>query len=111
MIRAVATSQSGTVTTNAEGKYVVNYDEGLEVNYSNAKIYTYDFAARSKKSRVLLDEGIASTPDVKDAKTTVGGQDILNLEHEDVIDDVVFAVVRTTDKDEAQEIYLIVNND
>lgn len=101
----------GTVTTNAEGKYVVNYDEGLEVNYSNAKIYTYDFAARSDNSRVLLDEGIASTPDVKDAKTTVGGQDILNLEHEDVIDDVVFAVVRTTDKDEAQEIYLIVNND
>lgn len=101
----------GTVTTNAEGKYVVNYDEGLEVNYSNAKIYTYDFAARSDNSRVLLDEGIASTPDVKDAKTTVGGQDILNLEHEYVIDDVVFAVVRTTDKDEAQEIYLIVNND
>lgn len=101
----------GTVTTNAEGKYVVNYDEGLEVNYSNAKIYTYDFAASSKNSRVLLDEGIASTPDVKAAKTTVGGQDILNLEHKDVIDDVVFAVVRTTDKDEAQEIYLIVNND
>lgn len=101
----------GTVTTNAEGKYVVNYDEGLEVNYSNAKIYTYDFAARSDNSRVLLDEGIASTPDVKAAMTTVGGQDILNLEHEDVIDDVVFAVVRTTDKDEAQEIYLIVNND
>lgn len=101
----------GTVTTNADGKYVVNYDKGLEVNYSNAKIYTYDFAADSKKSRVLLDEGIASTPDVKAAKTTVGGQDILNLEHEDVIDDVVFAVVRTTDKDEAQEIYLIVNND
>lgn len=101
----------GTVTKNADGKYVVNYDEGLEVNYSNAKIYTYDFAAGSKKSRVLLDEGIASTPDVKAAKTTVGGQDILNLEHEDVIDDVVFAVVRTTDKDEAQEIYLIVNND
>lgn len=101
----------GTVKTNAEGKYVVNYDEGLEVNYSNAKIYTYDFAARSDNSRVLLDEGIASTPDVKAAKSTVGGQDILNLEHEDVIDDVVFAVVRTTDKDEAQEIYLIVNND
>ena len=101
----------GTVTKNADGKYVVNYDEGLEVNYSNAKIYTYDFAASSKNSRVLLDEGIASTPDFKAAKTTVGGQDILNLEHEDVIDDVVFAVVRTTDKDEAQEIYLIVNND
>ena len=101
----------GTVTTNAEGKYVVNYDEGLEIDSGTAKIYTYDFAARSDNSRVLLDEGIASTPDVKAAKTTVGGQDILNLEHEDVIDDVVFAVVRTTDKDEAQEIYLIVNND
>lgn len=101
----------GKVTTNADGKYVVNYDEGLEVNYSNAKIYTYDFAASSRNSRVLLDEGIASTPDVNAAKTTVGGQDILNLEHEDVKDDVVFAVVRTTDKDEAQEIYLIVNND
>lgn len=101
----------GKVTTNAEGKYVVNYDTGLEINYSNAKIYTYDFAARSTNSRVLLDEGIASTPDVKAAMTTVNGQDILNLEHEDVIDDVVFAVVRTTDKDEAQEIYLIVNND
>ena len=45
----------GTVTTNADGKYVVNYDKGLEVNYSNAKVYTYDFAAGSKKSRVLLD--------------------------------------------------------
>ena len=91
--------------------HAVRYDGAIEVNYSNAKIYTYDFAARSDNSRVLLDEGIASTPDVKAAKTTVGGQDILNLEHEDVIDDVVFAVVRTTDKDEAQEIYLIVNND
>ena len=101
----------GTVTTNAEGKYVVNYDDVLVVDSRNAEIYTYDFAARSDNSRVLLDEGIASTPDVKAAKTTVGGQDILNLEHEDVIDDVVFAVVRTTDKDEAQEIYLIVNND
>ena len=101
----------GTVTTNAEGKYVVNYDDVFYVNSSNAMIYTFAFAARSDNSRVLLDEGIASTPDVKAAKTTVGGQDILNLEHEDVIDDVVFAVVRTTDKDEAQEIYLIVNND
>lgn len=102
----------GTVTTNAEGKYVVNYDTGLEINYSNAKIYTYDFAASSRNSRVLLDEGIASTPDVKAAMTTnSAGQDILNLDDADVAGDVVFAVVRTIDKDEAQEIYLIVNND
>lgn len=101
----------GTVETNDDGDYVVNYDKGTEINFSNAKIYTYDFAASSKNSRVLLDEGIASTPDVKAAKTTVNGQDILNLNNEDVIDDVVFAVVRTYDGDEAQEIYLIVNND
>lgn len=101
----------GTVTKDSNGHNVVNYDEGQEINFSNAKIYTYDFAASSKNSRVLLDEGIASTPDVKAAKTTVDGQDILDLDNEDVADDVVFAVVRTFDDDEAQEIYLIVNND
>lgn len=101
--------------TDKDGKtytHTVNYDKGQEVNFSNAKIYTYDFAASSKNSRVLLDEGIASTPDVKAAKlATTDGQDILDLDNEDVADDVVFAVVRTFDNDEAQEIYLIVNND
>ena len=93
--------------------HAVCYDgaNAIEINYSNAKIYTYDFAARSKKSKVLLDEGIASTPDVKAAKYTVNGKDYLDLDNEDVKGDVVYAVVRTTDKDEAQEIYLIVNND
>ena len=93
--------------------HAVCYDgaDAIEINYSNAKIYTYDFAARSKKSKVLLDEGIASTPDVKAAKYTVNGKDYLDLDNEDVKGDVVYAVVRTTDKDEAQEIYLIVNND
>lgn len=93
--------------------HAVCYDgaNAIEINYSNAKIYTYDFAARSNKSKVLLDEGIASTPDVKAAKYTVNGKDYLDLDNEDVKGDVVYAVVRTTDKDEAQEIYLIVNND
>jgi len=51
------------------------------------------------------------TPDVKAAKVdSDNGKDILDLNDEDVKDDVVFAVVRTID-DDAQEIYLIVNND
>ena len=99
------------ITKTADGKYTVDYDEGTEVNYKDAKIYTYDFAAGSKKSRVLLDEGMSVTPDVKAAKVdSDNGKDILDLNDEDVKDDVVFAVVRTID-DDAQEIYLIVNND
>lgn len=99
------------ITKTADGKYTVDYDEGTEVNYKDAKIYTYDFAARSKNSKVLLDEGMSVTPDVKAAKVdSDNGKDILDLNDEDVKDDVVFAVVRTID-DDAQEIYLIVNND
>ena len=97
-----------------DGKlHTVNYDEkdAVEVNYKDAKIYTYDFSASSRNSKVLLDEGIAVTSDSKAAKLpTKNGDDILNLDHDDVKDDVVFALVRTID-DEAQEIYLIVNND
>ncbi len=99
------------ITKTADGKYTVDYDEGTEVNYKDAKIYTYDFAASSKNSKVLLDEGMSVTPDVKAAKVDPdNGKDILDLNDEDVKDDVVFAVVRTLD-DDAQEIYLIVNND
>ena len=99
------------ITKTADGKYTVDYDEGTEVNYKDAKIYTYDFAAGSKNSKVLLDEGMSVTPDVKAAKVdSDNGKDILDLNDEDVKDDVVFAVVRTID-DDAQEIYLIVNND
>ena len=99
------------ITKTADGKYTVDYDEGTEVNYKDAKINTYDFAASSKNSKVLLDEGLSVTPDVKAAKVdSDNGKDILDLNDEDVKDDVVFAVVRTID-DDAQEIYLIVNND
>ena len=99
----------GTVTRDNNGNCMVSYDDGLEVDYKNAKIYTYDFAVPSKYSRVLLDEGIASTPDMETAKAMIDGKDYINLSHEDVIDDVVFAVVRTVDENKAKEIYLIVN--
>lgn len=100
----------GKITTSDEGDCLVNYNDGLEVKFSNAKIYTYDFAANPKHSRVSLDEGIASTPESGTAKITIDGKEYLNLIDEAVIDNVVFAVVRTVNKTEAKEIYLIVNN-
>lgn len=99
----------GTVTRDNNGNCMVSYDDGLEVDYKNAIIYTYDFAVPSKRSRVLLDEGITSTPDMETAKAMIDGKDYINLSHEDVIDNVVFAVVRTVNENEAKEIYLIVN--
>ncbi len=89
----------------------VNYDTGLDITIPDT-IYTYDFSAGGRNtSKVLLEEGIAATPKVKAATTTVNGNDILDLNHEDVNGDIVFALVRLLNKDEAQEMYLIVNND
>ena len=95
--------------------HAVNYDgeKTHEISYKDAKIYTYDFAASSRNSRVLLDEGIASTPDSRAAKLRDKDGDIvdiIDLDSSEIKDDVVYALVRSID-DNAQEIYLIVNND
>ena len=94
--------------------HAVNYDgaKAHEISYKDAKIYTYDFAASSRNSRVLLDEGIASTPDSRAAKLRDKDGDIvdiIDLDSSEIKDDVVYALVRSID-DNAQEIYLIVNN-
>ncbi len=94
--------------------HAVNYDgeKTHEISYKDAKIYTYDFAASSRNSRVLLDEGIASTPDSRAAKLRDKDGDIvdiIDLDSSEIKDDVVYALVRSID-DNAQEIYLIVNN-
>lgn len=94
--------------------HAVNYDgeKTHEISYKDAKIYTYDFAASSRNSRVLLDEGIASTPDSRAAKLRDKDRDIvdiIDLDSSEIKDDVVYALVRSID-DNAQEIYLIVNN-
>ncbi|MCI8403956.1 MAG: S-layer homology domain-containing protein [Clostridia bacterium] len=93
----------------------VDYDAADNITFStgDAKIYTYDFAAGGKNSsKVLLDEGMASTPKVTNATTaSPEGHDILDLTDEDVKDEVVFALVRFIDGDEAQEVYLILNSD
>lgn len=94
--------------------HAVNYDgaNAHEISYKDAKIYTYDFAASSRNSRVLLDEGIASTPDSRAAKLRDKDGDIvdvIDLDSSEIKDDIVYALVRSID-DNAQEIYLIVNN-
>lgn len=94
--------------------HAVNYDgaNAHEISYKDAKIYTYDFAASSRNSRVLLDEGIASTPDSRPAKLRDKDGDIvdvIDLDSSEIKDDIVYALVRSID-DNAQEIYLIVNN-
>lgn len=94
--------------------HAVNYDgaKAHEISYKDAKIYTYDFAASSRNSRVLLDEGIASTPDSRAAKLRDKDGDIvdvIDLDSSEIKDDIVYALVRSID-DNAQEIYLIVNN-
>ena len=90
----------------------VNYDNSLSLDCTGAKIYTYDFSANPNASKVLVDNGLQSTTDIKterkDVKASVNGVDYLNLKDEDIIEDVVFAVARIDD-DEVQEIYLIVN--
>lgn len=97
-----------TIGTVEDGQYV-NYDTGREIDCSDAKVYTYNFAGSSKYSKVILDNGLMATMDSNAAK--VNGEDILDLLHEDVTDDIVFAVARVIDGDMAQEIYLIVNED
>lgn len=94
--------------------HAVNYDgaKAHEISYKDAKIYTYDFAASSRNSRVFLDEGIASTPDSRAAKLRDKDGDIvdvIDLDSSEIKDDIVYALVRSID-DNAQEIYLIVNN-
>lgn len=97
--------KSVTIGNVVDGK--VDYDAGLDISVPDT-IYTYDFSAGGRNtSKVLLEEGIASTPKVKAATT----DDVLDLTHVDVTDNIVFALVRLVDKDDAQEMYLIVNND
>ena len=78
----------------------------------NTKIYTYNFANSIKNhNRIVLDDGMHITPDITAAyEYGDRNSDIYYIAHEDVIDSIVFAAVRTFDGDEVQEIYQIVND-
>lgn len=101
-----------TIGTVTDGQYVNYGVDATEIDCSDAKIYTYNFAGSSKYSKVILDNGLTATIDSKAARTEdESGNYVLDLTHEDVTDNVVFAVARVIDGDMAQEIYLIVNED
>ena len=83
----------------------------VDLTGAGANVYAYDFAASSKNSRVFTDNGFQATPDIKSLKHTgANGVDLLDITDEDIINDVVYAVVRVDD-DEVKDIYLIINED
>lgn len=85
-------------------------DDNIDLDLSDATIYTYNFSNNKRNAgRLVLDDGMAVTPDVTAAYLGKDkSNDIYFLDNEDVVTDVVFAVVRTFNNDEAQEVYLIV---
>ncbi len=102
----------GTITGDDTANAVwVSYD-AKDYDCTGAKTYTYDFSANPNASKVIADNGLQATTDIKSehkgVKASVDGVDYLNINSDEVSDDVVFAVARVDD-DEVQEIYLIVN--
>lgn len=94
-----------------DGIYVdLSDDDNVDLDLSDATIYTYNFSNNKRNAgRLVLDDGMAVTPDVTAAYFEGDkSNDIYFLDNEDVVTDVVFAVVRTFNTDEAQEVYLIV---
>lgn len=113
----VKPSNSSTYTlakmqSDANGTFVdLNDPDNIDLTMNDqTKIYTYNFKLNKKNAnRLVLDNGMMATTDV-DAAYAEDDDDIYYLSHEDVAESVVFAVVRTFDDDEAQEIYLILND-
>ncbi|MDY3972187.1 MAG: S-layer homology domain-containing protein [Clostridia bacterium] len=94
-----------------DGIYVdLSDDSNIDLDLSDATIYTYNFSNNKRNAgRLVLDDGMAVTPDVTAAYLEGDkSNDIYFLDNEDVVTDVVFAIVRTFNTDEAQEVYLIV---
>ena len=103
----VVNKNNSTITIGTIVDGTVNYDTGVEVDTNKATIYTYDF--NGGKNKLILNNGLQVTPDIKSAKTVIDGEEILNITDENVYDSIVFGLVRTINGDEAKEIYLFVN--
>lgn len=103
----VVNKNNSTITIGTIVDGTVNYDTGVEVDTNKATIYTYDF--NGGKNKLVLNNGLQVTPDIKSAKTVINGEEILNITDENVYDNIVFGLVRTINGDEAKEIYLFVN--
>lgn len=104
------TSLATEVKSDENGMYI-ELDNTLDLTMNDTKVYTYNFDNGTKYfGRIVLDDGVMTTPDVTAAYEN--GDKKSNkyyLDTEDTVSDsIVFAVVRTFDEDEAQEIYQIV---
>lgn len=92
----------------------VSLDDAQNLNTSNAKVYTYNFKNGTKNNgRFVLDDGVQKSSYLERAFEGRKAQNIYNFNYDGDNDgvydvDLVFAVVRTFDNDEAQEIYQIV---
>ena len=78
----------------------VNYDTADTYDCTGAQIYTYDFSANPNASKILVDNGLQVTTDIKSetkgVKVSVSGKDYLNLASDLIEEDVVFAVAELT---------------
>ncbi|MCH5210913.1 MAG: S-layer homology domain-containing protein [Oscillospiraceae bacterium] len=93
---------------NEDGTVDIDGADSINLSTASAKIYAYNFKQRkSNGSRILLDEGMRATDKVKEAYNE--NETVYNLNHPDV-ENVVFAVARTFNGDDAQEVYLIYND-
>ena len=100
--------------TDVDGSPAVQFGkeaakDNIDLTISNdTKIYVYDFSRNPRNAgRLSLDEGMLATPNVSTAYNE--DETVYFLDNVDVEDSVVFAVARTFNEDDVQEIYLIIN--
>ncbi|MGN0107040.1 MAG: S-layer homology domain-containing protein [Hominilimicola sp.] len=110
VVREGKNSSVYTLAPVEDGKVDFTNPENIDLSLSSDTIYySYNFAGRSKDfGRFTVNSGMLVTPRVTNAFDE--DEKIYDLTNDQVSDDVVFAVVRTFDDDDAQEVYLIYND-
>jgi hypothetical protein len=94
---------------DSKGVASIGASGNIDLDISGAQIYSYNYANNKKNAaRLTIDDGMQATLKVDAAYSDNDTK--YDLNNDIVGDSVVFALVRTFDKDEAQEIYLIIND-
>lgn len=122
VLGAVVNRKNNTVVidpikTDDDGNKYVDLGVDSVIINDDTKMYTYNFDINKKKqSRIVLDNGIQVTPNVKaayplDPETNKPdtSSDTYYIDAPEIGDDVVLAIARVIDGDTAGEIYFIVN--
>ncbi len=113
-----STAFATEIKYDSEIGYYVNLSDATSLaTNSNTNVYTYNYDNSTKYfGRIVLDDGIITTSmsssaryDLKDGVFDQNRSgDYLSLSDDAVSDGIVFAVLRTFDDDEVQEVYQIV---